>query len=269
MSTALQAVSKNEISYTPEQIALIKNTIAKNATDDEFKLFMYRCKNMQLDPLKPGQIHFVKYGNGPGTVVVGIDGFRSTAGRTGKLSGVERGVKRDEKGKITHGWAKVYRKDWEVPAYEESPLSEYDTGFNNWKKMPETMIKKVAECAALRMAFPDDLGGVYAPEEMEQATSQGNAAEKGFPTGITPAAMGQPTEEDGIIDDGKYRIPFGKFQKKAIEEVDTKELANYVDYLETSAKKKNQPLSPTVKDFISRVDSYLAAMENGNSDSDV
>ena len=46
--------------YTPEQIQLIKNTVAKGATDDEFKLFMYRARLLKADPLKPGRIHFVK-----------------------------------------------------------------------------------------------------------------------------------------------------------------------------------------------------------------
>jgi len=35
--------------------------------------------------------------------------------------------------------------------------------------MPETMIKKVAEAAALRMAFPEDLSGIYSHEEMHRA----------------------------------------------------------------------------------------------------
>ena len=37
--------------------------------------------------------------------------------------------------------------------------------------MPETMIQKVAEVHALRMAFPDELGGLYSDGEMDQASS--------------------------------------------------------------------------------------------------
>jgi len=158
------------ITWTNEQLDLIKKTIAKDATDNELKLFLYRAKELGLDPLKPGQIHFVKYGSAPGSIVVGIEGFRSKAGRTGKHVGTKRGVIRDPKtGKVVAGWAEVFRSDWTEPAREEAPLSEYNTGKASWAKMPETMIKKVAECAALRMAFPDELGGIYAPEEMEQA----------------------------------------------------------------------------------------------------
>ena len=73
-----------------------------------------------------------------------------------------------------------------------------------WGRMPETMIKKVAEAAALRMAFPADLSGVYADEEMPQEAERLPAAEPvivsapvsapplvpltGSPSGTTPTA---------------------------------------------------------------------------------
>jgi len=72
--------------FTDEQLKLIKDTVAKGATDDELKLFLYRAQSLGLDPLKTGQIYFIKYGSGPGTIVVGIDGFRARANRTGKRS---------------------------------------------------------------------------------------------------------------------------------------------------------------------------------------
>lgn len=153
-------------------MSLITATVAKGATPDELKLFLYRAQNLGLDPLKPGQIHFIKYGTGPGTIVVGIDGFRAKASRTGKLAGIKRGAIHDEKGTLIGGWAEVFRTDWKEPAREEAPLKEYNTGKSQWAKMPETMIKKVAEVAALRMAFLDDLGGIYIPEEMEQAATR-------------------------------------------------------------------------------------------------
>ena len=37
---------------------------------------------------------------------------------------------------------------------------------SNWKAKPGTMIRKVALTQALREAFPEDLGSMYAPEEM-------------------------------------------------------------------------------------------------------
>lgn len=160
-----------------DQLALVKSTVAKGATDDELNLFLYRCKNMGLDPLKPGQVHFVKYGSSPGTIIVGIDGFRARAAKTQKHVGTKRGLLRDDKGKCLGAWAEIYRSDWTHPAREEVTFSEYSTGRGQWVKMPETMIKKVAEVAALRMAFPDELGGLYSKDEMDQAETHSKVIE--------------------------------------------------------------------------------------------
>jgi len=249
-----QALQTTGTDFTHQQLTLIRDTIAKNATPDELQLFLYRAKSMGLDPLKPGQIHFVKYGSGPGSVVVGIEGFRSIAHKTGKLSGIKRGAIKDEKGKLIGAFAEVYRSDWTNPAREEVPLEEYLGTSPIWRKMPETMIKKVAECAALRMAFPNDLGGVYEHAEMDQADR----------SSVTPNAFGGPAPEDGRpIEEMGYRIPFGKFKARAIEEIDLKDLGDYVNYLERMAEKKGETIKGQVKDFIDHACAYIAACENG------
>jgi phage recombination protein Bet len=253
MSNAVQTISNTLPQFTAEQMGLITSTIAKGATPDELKLFLYRCQNLGLDPLKPGQIYFIKYGSSPGTIVVGIEGFRARAGKTGKLSGIKRGAIRDDKGHLVGAYAEVYRSDWKEPAREEVPLSEYNTGKGNWAKMPETMIKKVAEAAALRMAFPDDLGGVYTQEEMDQAEKDRSR--------ITPSSM-QPDEDDGAPEQC-YRITFGKYAKRSLEEVGVDNLRSYVDYLESSAVKQGKEITGQVKDFIERASDFIAAFENG------
>jgi phage recombination protein Bet len=195
MNTSLQVINQNEdlTQFTPKQLQLIITTVAKGATPEELQLFLYRCKLLDLNPLKPGQIFFIKYGQGAGTIVVGIDGFRSNAGRTGKHVSTTRGVLK-EGGQITYGWARVKRRDQagEVQEfYEEVPIEEFYNDKNpSWKKMPETMIKKCAEAAALRMAYPDRLGGVY--EEAER-----DAIEKDAATIKTHISPDQPNANDG------------------------------------------------------------------------
>lgn len=237
--------------YTPEQLRLITDVVAKGASKDELELFLYRCKNLGLDPLKPGQIYFVKYGSSPGTIVIGIEGFRARAARTGKLAGIKRGALKGDKNNLVGAWAEVYRSDWKEPAREEVPLAEYDTKKAMWLKMPETMLKKVAEAAALRMAFPDDLGGVYVREEMEQAETQ--------PLKLVPS---QPGPEDGV-EPNEYLIPFGKFKGRSLEQVGPSELAGYVNYIEERAAKDGKPVQGMVADFIDRASGYIAAFENG------
>lgn len=272
--------------FTGAQIELIKNTIAKGATNDELQLFLYRCEHMGLDPLKPGEIHFVKYGNSPGTVVVGIEGFRKKAEATGKRSGITRGVTKDAQGNITHGWCEVYRSDWNQPAREEVSFSEYNTGNGSWKKMPETMIKKVAEAAALRMAFPDVLGGLYVHEEMDQAESgQASYARPVAPT-TPPETMKYPppvsykpdidlSSGTALIgspvgsppppaweNPGQYVINFGKYKGKKIEEVPGHELTGYMGWCIDTANKKNQPLSRDAMSLKVNLDAFYGTPED-------
>lgn len=210
------------LEWTPEQIKLITDTVAKNATADELKLFLYRAKNMGLDPLKPGQIYFIKYNvSSPGTIVVGLDGFRSIAARTGKHVGTVRGILRDDKGRCIGAWAEVHRSDWRHPAREEVSLHEYHTGKAQWAKMPETMIKKVAESAALRMAFPDELGGMYSPEEMNQAEGKTQDA--------VPVLPAPPKAE--LIPPGEYVVPVTeKYLGKKLKELPLDELTKVVQW---------------------------------------
>jgi len=49
-------------------------------------------------------------------------------------------------------------------------FSEYSTGKNLWVSKPHTMIAKVAEMHALRMAFPEEMAKQYVEEEMVRAT---------------------------------------------------------------------------------------------------
>ena len=82
-----------------EQIDLIKATVARGATDDELKLFLYTANRTQLDPLTK-QIHFIKRRvwnankggyDEVGAIQTGIDGYRVVASRNG-LAGIEDAV---------------------------------------------------------------------------------------------------------------------------------------------------------------------------------
>jgi len=255
MSNSVTTINKgnNEVDqWSPDQLQLIKDTVAKNATNDELKLFLYRCRIMGLDPLKPGQIHFVKYGNSPGTIIVGIEGFRAKAAKTGKISGISRGVIRDDKGKCIGAWAEVHRSDWQHPAREEVSLAEYSTGKSAWAKMPETMIKKVAEAAALRMAFPDDLGGVYTREEMDQAEAAAPVVGNNY---VRPEA---PMEGDGVQRDGLWvkNGPPG-IKGKLIQDIDPALLKKFLYDSVRGAFEAQVALKPWVRELLEHSEPYV------------
>lgn len=258
-----------EQEFTKEQLELIKATVAKGATDNELKLFLYRCKIMGLDPLKPGMVHFVKYGSSPGTIIVGIEGFRSKAARTGKLTGIKRGVVRNAEGVCVGGWCEVYRSDWQHPAREEVSLAEYNTGKSQWAKMPETMIKKVAEAAALRMAFADELGGVFAEEEMQQAASVDARAKeiekKIEQTEATPEFedhfdFEEPPPADETLGDFVFTV--GKKHKgKKLKDISLKDLQSFVEWADETARSA-KGIHPDVMKMRDKCEEYLRELES-------
>lgn len=258
-------MSNNELALnhfseiTDDQMRLIKATVARNATNDELSLFLYRCKHMDLDPLKPGHIHFVKYGNNPGTIIIGIDGFRTKAAKTGKHTGTKRGILRSPDGKCLGAWAEVYRSDWQHPAREEVSLAEYNTGKSNWAKMPETMIKKVAEVAALRMAFPDDLGGIYSDDEMENVPLVEPEKVRNVTPIETKDVLGdyKKAREAADADANEYTVTFGKFKGKKLGALDPYEVSSYVSYIERKAEEDNKPIVGQVLEFITNANKWI------------
>lgn len=188
MSTALAQIG-HEAGYSAEQVALIKQTIANGATDNELALFLAQAKRTGLDPFNR-QIYFIKRKvkvNGQyeerGTVQVSIDGFRVVAERTQEMDGQEVQWC-DGNGVWTDVWLTdappaaarvlVYRKGCAKPFPGIALWKEYAQTFNNepsgmWKKMPAAMLAKCAEALALRKAFPHQLSGLYTTDEMAQA----------------------------------------------------------------------------------------------------
>lgn len=162
----------------------------ENVTSQEVKMFLRLCQSQRLNPFTR-DAYIVKYGNQPASVIAGKDAFVKRATRNKRYRGHEAGItiigtdgkmhRREGsmllKGEtLVGGWAKVHLDGYECPIFEEVALSEYAApdkyGKNGWSRMPATMIRKVALCHALREAFPEDLGGLYGAEEMDQARSE-------------------------------------------------------------------------------------------------
>jgi phage recombination protein Bet len=177
--------------WTDEQVALVKATICKGATDDELKLFRYQCNRTGLDPFSR-QIFWVtrwdaKNSKNIGTIQTGIDGYRVIADRTGKYAGsdeprfdeflTEYEHMQTERGNPQTATVTVYKMVGGIrcPFTASCRWEEYYPGDKQgfmWKKMPYLMLAKVAEALALRKAFPQDISGLYIKEEMEQAYSE-------------------------------------------------------------------------------------------------
>lgn len=185
--------------FSKSQIELITNTVARGATPDELKLFLYTAQRVNLDPLTK-QIHFVKRG-GQMTIQTGIDGYRVIADRSGTLAGIDDAVFDTEsedhpnKASVT-----VYRivNGERVSFTASARWAEYAPQGNQafmWTKMPYLMLGKCAEALALRKAFPNDLSGIYTNEEMEQA----NPVEKPIQAEVTVEEVENLMKPDVVI----------------------------------------------------------------------
>jgi phage recombination protein Bet len=179
-NNSVAVVTNNRIDFTPEQIQLVKDQIAPKATDNELKMFLYQCSRTGLDPMTR-QIYCIHRG-GKMTIQVSIDGFRVIAERSGTYAGQDKpNFIYNEQKQLIGCEVTVYRFAKDNTRYPASVGVAYWAEYcpqqgqdNMWRKMPHTMISKVAEALALRKAFPQDLSGLYTTEEMEKVNVDEN-----------------------------------------------------------------------------------------------
>ena len=181
---------KNElINFNKEELKTLKNTVAANANEHEFKMFIALAKRYGLDPFNK-EIFFWKVKGRP-TIMTSRDGYLKIADRHPEYDGLVSDVVRENddfkrtsngidhqyssnRGKIIGAYALVYRKDRKYPIYIFAPFAEYNAPSKVWKQYPSAMILKVAESMALKRAFT--VSGLVSREEMEVTQMQEEGA---------------------------------------------------------------------------------------------
>lgn len=192
-----------------EVINTLRNTIAKNATNEEFAIFLQFCKSTGLNPFKK-EIWFIKTNSGP-QIMTGINGFWAIANNHQMFDGAEEDIEYDEKGVPNRAICKIYRKDRRFPSVGIALLREYKKNSPIWGQMTSVMLSKCAASIAIRKAFPQELNGLYTEEEMPaQFSAQAAPAVEVPAQTAAPVSCEAPTqiiERPETLPIGCYSIP--------------------------------------------------------------
>lgn len=186
----------------------IKKYICVGATDKEFALFIGISQSYALNPFKR-EIYFVKYGNNAAQTIVGYEVYLKRAERTGRLDGWDvEIIDNGERAKIT-----IHRSDWKNPFIWYVDRAEFDKNQSTWKAMPNFMLKKVAIAQGMRLAFPDELGGMpYIPEELP-ATMTGGASSESLSSKLIDVEATEETDDKPEVQ-SEPKPPVAKEAKK-------------------------------------------------------
>lgn len=176
-------------------VALTQAYFCPQASAAEAFVFNNWCAHVGLDPWKR-EAYLVKYGNNPAQMLTAKDAFTKRAEANPRYQGAKAGViVLTKDGRIENrvgelvltdeelvgGWADVYVKDYVTPISSTVSFRErcqYRDGKPQakWATSPGLMIRKCALVAALREAFPSDVGSMYIPDEMGFEEQDGPAA---------------------------------------------------------------------------------------------
>ena len=167
-------------------IAMTQKYFCPTATPAEAFMFNAWCSHVGLDPWKK-ECYLVKYGSSPPQHLTSKDAFTKRAEANPRYQGQKAGVVViNSKGEIEErlgeiildgeelvgGWADVYVSGYINPIgvrigfKERCQYGRDGQPQAKWATSPGLMIRKCALVAALREAFPGDVGGMYVPDEL-------------------------------------------------------------------------------------------------------
>lgn len=203
--------------YTASELATIKQTVAKGATDVELAFFLSFSKAAGLNPYLK-EIYFIKRndpesGGKVATIQTGIDGFRKKAHATSSFAGMDEPEWGEIKTIQVSGNYSIEAPEWcrftvyrivkgqrvkfsAVARWSEyAPNLQWKTAFM-WKKRPFGQLEKCAEALVLRRAFAEAVGGLYVDDELDQA---GPPVDVALPDEklATPARVIEPPAAEG------------------------------------------------------------------------
>ena len=220
-----QRITSTSWELTDEQKALLRDAVAKGATDDELKFCFEVARRYRLDPFRR-QIYFVKRNDKSSSKgyrfipMVSIDGLLHVASRDhadygvndepefGPMLSVKWAFQQKDGRRVTGEisapeWAKVavWKKGCERPTVSTVWWSEIypDVGSSPMvRQMPRLMLGKCALAQAVRRAYPES-GGLYVEEEF---------------------AGGRKWPEETLEQEAEHNPALAEYQKREAEQLE-------------------------------------------------
>jgi phage recombination protein Bet len=192
-STAL-TIDPRQTGWTDEQAATLRHMgVSGNATRADAAVFFHVVKQSGLDPFAR-QIYMIER-QGKQTIQTGIDGFRLIGHRAARATGEKISIAAPQWAHEDGTWRDLWTAAWGIPLaarititrggepytavamYDEYVARKRDGEPNSmWTQRPAGQLAKCAEALAWRMAFPQDLSGLYTDDELQHADADGRSA---------------------------------------------------------------------------------------------
>lgn len=188
--------------YIPEEhspkvyVSMIKHLMGVDGSrnprpGEDMLIFLVTCKRTGLDPLAKQIYPVYRWSTRESKEVMsiqaGIDGLRAVAERSGTYGGSDEAFfeyAADDQnmehplkatitghklidGKVINVTASARWSEYAQKGKNKQTGSEYYMGL--WASMPHNQLAKCAEALMLRKGWPNELSGLYAKEEMDQA----------------------------------------------------------------------------------------------------
>lgn len=262
------AIRSDQKGFDDRQIAMLRQLGVEDASEGDIDLFFHRCRVTGLDPFSKqiymiGRRTKIKVWNDQTrkqdeqwvmkfTIQTGIDGYRLNGKRAARKHG-DKVVLGDPmwRGK-DGGWDDVWLDEKNPPLAARFTITvngdekftatvmyaEYvqTTPFNGepnsmWKKMPANQLRKCAEAAAWRMAYPDDFANLVLEDAAQVIDEEGNRV----------------TVESERVGNGSKNVRaamgIDKAKKPPIDITDTHTEAEKEPLKRTTERTKNNPTS--------------------------
>ena len=218
-TTTAIAIRDDQTTFDDLQKRALAHIGVETANPADLAVFFHTCKRTGLDPFAR-QIYMIRR-DGKQTMQTGIDGLRLIAQRTAERTGETFGYE------DTHwcGEDGVWRDVWlakEPPAAAKATVIRNGQRFpfvalfgeyvqrkrdgditKMWTEKGALMLAKCAEAGALRKAFPQDLSGIYAADEMAHQDTPAQPAAPSVTASDFTAAPPAPAGPDEDVQDAE------------------------------------------------------------------